>query len=82
MTGTNQELRRQQTRHHAEIFHNMASLEHWLHIQIERHNPDLQENMIVDVGAYHGDFSQCMFANFHFARAIFFELHPDNFTLL
>jgi FkbM family methyltransferase len=62
-----------------------GSLEDWLESQIARHASFFQARpLLLDVGAYHGDFSR-RFAGAQqspFLQAILFEPNPENFSVL
>lgn len=59
-----------------------ATLQGWLARQIAQCLPSVAASLLIDVGAYRGDFTQALLENVAFDHAYLFEPHPANVAML
>ena len=59
-----------------------ATLQGWLARQMARCVPSVAASLLIDVGAYRGDFTQTLLEAISFAHAFLFEPHPANIANL
>jgi FkbM family methyltransferase len=60
----------------------IESMESWLHHHINTNSLNTKDSLILDVGAYHGDFTKKMLLNKSIEKACLFEANKDNHTIL
>ncbi|MDR3476860.1 MAG: FkbM family methyltransferase [Gammaproteobacteria bacterium] len=57
------------------------SMEQWINHHIKSRTLMTEKSVILDIGAYHGDFTSCLLSS-DIEKAILFEANQDNFDLL
>jgi FkbM family methyltransferase len=59
-----------------------SCLEDWLRLMVEKHAEDMRGKLLIDVGAYHGEFSSKILLCNVLKRGLLFEPNPNNISYL